>query len=85
MSSKSWKLNNYNEHLRNLDVKKLFHTEATVSIGLKTYSEWEHPYYSILCQCCETEGAKTLISILSMQARLECHALASPPPKTCKL
>ena len=34
-------------------VSPVFHTEATVSIRLKTYSEWEHPFYNIRCPCCE--------------------------------
>ena len=38
-------------------VSLVFQTEATVSIGLKTYSEWEHPFYSIRCPCCEAEHA----------------------------
>ena len=38
-------------------VSPVFHTEATVSIGLKTYSEWEHPVYNIRCLCCEEERA----------------------------
>ena len=29
-------------------VSPVFHTEATVRIVLKTYSEWEHPFHNII-------------------------------------
>ena len=47
-------------------VSPVVHTEATVSIGLKTYSEWEHPFYNIRFPCCEAEHAKTFISIVHL-------------------
>ena len=43
-------------------VSPVIHTEAAVSIGLKTYLEWEHPFYNIGCPCCEAELAKTFLS-----------------------
>ena len=42
-------------------VSPVFHTEATVSIGLKPNAEWEHPLYTIRCPCCEAERAKTFM------------------------
>ena len=36
-------------------VSPVFHTETTVSVGLKMYSEWEYPFYDIRCPCCEAE------------------------------
>ena len=32
-------------------VSPVFNTEATVSIGLKMYSELEHPFYNIKINC----------------------------------